>query len=114
MALSGEDWNRLERMRKDEREHLDDVTERLSSDSVRNWQAIMKVDKELEVHKAESAGVHQQPCPTAAAFMKDHVDGSLAHNPKKAIPVVASLLGLASTVGAWLSKILHFKTEIKP
>lgn len=114
MALSEGDWNRLDRMRSEDRAHLDAVTERLSEDSIRNWKAIQTLDKDLGVHKMESAGIHQQPCPTASALLSGHVKESLTHNPKVALPFIAGLIGLASTLGAWLAKILHVKSEVKP
>jgi len=114
MALSDGDWNRLDRMRKEDRDHLDAATEKLDSDSLRQWKAIARLDKDLEVHKSQSETTHQQPCAAASLVMKEHIDKSLTHNPKALIPLVGALIGLASTAGAWLTKVLHVKSEVKP
>lgn len=114
MALSDNDWNRLDRMRAEDRDHLDAITTRLNDDSARQWQAIVKIDKELGVHRSESDAARQQPCQTAQALMGAHVKDSLTHNLKVAIPFLAGVIGLASTLGAWLVKVLHVKSEIKP
>lgn len=114
MALSENDWARLDRMRSEDRDHLDAVTEKLDADSVRQWKALTQLNTEFQVHKSESAGVHQQPCATAVAAMKDHTDKSMAHNPKVAIPFIASVAALAGTFGAWVLKLIHAKVEVKP
>lgn len=114
MALSDADWNRLDRMRSEDRNHLDSVTEKLDSDSVRQWQHIAALRTDFEVHKEASKGAHEQPCQTAIKLVEKHVEESPAHNPKKTIAVMGTLLTIAGTIGGGVAWFVHWVTTARP
>lgn len=108
MALSNDDWARLDRMQEQNRDHLDSVTEKLDADSQRQWSAIAKLDKKLAVHEERSDSVHGQPCPTALALVGKHEDESPAHNPKKTIAILATLFSIAGAIGGGAAWLIHW------
>ncbi len=105
MALSDADWSRLDRMRREDRDHLDAVTQKLDADSVRQWKAISAIDKSLEVHKTESNGVHQQPCKTAEVLVGEHVEKR--HNMAKTLGALAAVATIIGALGGLAFKIFH-------
>lgn len=105
MALTDGDKHFLKEMRNEDRAHLDAVTEKIEQDSVRQWKVINEIKTDLQVHKAESAGVHQQPCQTAQVLLNDHVEKK--HNVAKTLGALAAVATIVAALGGLAFKIIH-------
>src|SRR5262245_30666814 len=105
MGLSPGDRDWLSSMRKEDREHLDSVTEKLDQDSVRQWKVINEIKTDLQVHKQESKGTHELPCTTAQTLVTEHVKDK--HNPAKTLGILAAIATIIGALGGLAFKIIH-------
>jgi hypothetical protein len=98
VALSADDWDRLDRMFAKVEARMDAHVSRLEGQHNLQWKHIAKLSEEVAVMEAK-------PCPDVATHI------NLAHDPAKKAGFIASMLGIMATLAAGVSWFVSHLTR---